>query len=93
MNEIGLMLILSRFRECLKPFSALSVFSRFANISLEKREQVDLLLFSFWCIEAVSVLWLFLMVPWFSLQCVFVVFPKQFIYFFQSVKALIEIWV
>ena len=44
---------------------------------MRKRELAALLWLSSWCLVAVSVLWLFLMVPWVGLQCVIVVFPHH----------------
>ena len=38
---------------------------------------VALLLLSYRCIVTINVLWLFLTVPWDSLQCVVVVFPDN----------------
>ena len=51
----------------------------FAIILLEKRELVALLSLSSWCL--VIVVWLFLGVPWVSLQFVIVVFPDYTHYF------------
>ena len=53
----------------------LYVPSSFAIILMGKRELVDLLSLSSWCI--VVVVWLFLAVPWASLQFVIVVFPDH----------------
>ena len=50
----------------------LYVPSSFAIILMGKRELVDLLSLSSWCL--VIVVWLFLAVPWVCLQCVIVVF-------------------
>ena len=48
--------------------------SSFAIILKRKRKLVALLLLSFGCLVTVKVLWLFLTVPWVSLQFVSVVF-------------------
>ena len=53
----------------------LYVHSSFAIILMGKREVVALLSLSSWCI--VSVVWLFLMVPWVYLQFMIVVFPDH----------------
>ena len=53
----------------------LYVPSTFANILMEKRELVALLSLSSWCL--MIVVWLFLAVPWVSLQFVIVVFPDH----------------
>ena len=47
----------------------------FAILLMGQRELIDLLLLSSWCLVTVSILWLFLTVPWVGLQCVIVVFP------------------
>ena len=52
--------------------------SSFATILMEKRELVALLSLSSWCL--VIVVWLFLAVPWVSLQFVVVVFPDHTIF-------------
>ena len=49
----------------------------FAIILKRKRKLVALLLLSYRCIDTVNLLWLFLAVPWFRLQCVIVVFPDH----------------
>ena len=51
-----------------------NVFSRFVIISLRKRELVDLIELSSCYHVAVNALFLFLAVPWFSLQFVIVAF-------------------
>ena len=51
------------------------VHSGFAIILMGKRELVDLLGLSSWCL--VIVVWLFLAVPWVCLQFVIVVFPDH----------------
>ena len=53
----------------------LYVPSSFAIILMGKRELVDLLSLSSWCL--VIVVWLFLGVPWVSLQFVIVVCPDH----------------
>ena len=55
----------------------LYVHSNFANVLTRKRKLVALLLLSHRCIVTISVLWLFLTVPWVGLQCVIVVFPEH----------------
>ena len=51
------------------------VNSSFAIILMRNRELTALLSLSFWCL--VSVMWLFLAVPWVCLQFVIVVFPDH----------------
>ena len=58
-------------------YALLCVLSSFAIILKRKRELVALLLLSNGCLVIVNVLWLFLRVPWVSLQCVIVVFPDH----------------
>ena len=58
-------------------YALLYVLSSFAIILSRKSELVGLLLLSFGCLVTVNVLWLFLTVLWFGLQCVIVVFPDQ----------------
>ena len=53
----------------------LYVPSSFAIILMGKRELVALLSLSSWCL--VIVMWVFLAVPWVSLQFVIVVFPDH----------------
>ena len=53
----------------------LYVPSSFAIILMGKRELVDLLSLSSWCL--MMVVWLFLAVPWVCLQFVIVVFPDH----------------
>ena len=64
---------------CLSLFSyaLLRVHINFAIILKRRRKLVALLLLSYRCIVTISVLWLFLTVPWVGLQCVIVVFPDQ----------------
>ena len=60
----------------------LYINSSFAIILVGKRELVILLSLSSWCL--VSVVWLFLAVPWVCLQFVIVVFPDHtHLLFFQ----------
>ena len=59
--------------------------SSFAIIFTRKRELIALLLLSFGCLATVNVLWLFLAVPWVSLQYVIVIFPN-ITHFFKLVK-------
>ena len=49
----------------------------FAIILTRKRELVALLQLYSCCLVTFNFLWLFLTVPWVSLQCVIVVFPKH----------------
>ena len=56
-------------------YALLSDLSSFAIILTRKRELAVMLLLS--CLVNVSVLWLFLTVPWVGLQCVLVVFPDH----------------
>ena len=53
----------------------LYVPSSFAIVLMGKRELVALLGLSSWCL--VIVVWLFLAVPWVSLQFVIVIFPEH----------------
>ena len=53
----------------------LYVHSSFAIIFMVKRELVDLLSLSSWCL--VIVVWFFLAVQWFCLKFVIVVFPDH----------------
>ena len=57
----------------------LYVNSSFAIILMGRRELVALLSLSYWCL--MIVVWLFLAVPWISLQLVIVVFPDHTHYF------------
>ena len=59
---------------CLFCYAVLCAVSSFAIILMKKRELVALLVTSL-CLVNVSVLWLFLTVPWVGLQCVIVAFP------------------
>ena len=63
----------------------LYVPSSFAIILMGKRELVALLGLSSWCF--VTVVWLFLAVPWVCLQFVIVVFPDHTHYFWSTVIA------
>ena len=59
-------------------YALLSVHSSFAIILKRKRKLIALLLLSYRCIVSIiNVLWLFIMVLWFGLQCVIVVFPDH----------------
>ena len=42
-----------------------------------EKEDIALLWMSSWCLLTVSVLWLFLTVPWVGMQCVIVAFPDH----------------
>ena len=53
------------------------VISSFAIILMGRRVMVVLLCLSSWCLVIVIVLWLFLVVPLYGLQCVIVVFPAH----------------
>ena len=55
-------------------YALLCVHSSFAIILKRKRKLVALLLLSYRCIVTISVLWVFLTMPWVGLQCVIVVF-------------------
>ena len=64
------------FRNCaMLCCTFLYVPSSFASILMGKREVIALLSLSSWCL--VIVVWLFLVVPWVSLQFVIVVFPDH----------------
>ena len=65
-------------------YALLCVHSSFAVILKRKRKLVALLLLSYRRIVATNVLWLFLTVPWVSLQCVVVVFPDHTHLFFDE---------
>ena len=54
-------------------YALLNVLSSFAIILIRQRELVALLLLSSCCLVTLSVLWLFLVVPWVGLQWVIVV--------------------
>ena len=56
-------------------YTFLYVPSSFATILMGKRELVALLSLSSWCL--MTVVWLFLAVPWVSLQFVILVFPDH----------------
>ena len=58
-------------------YALLSVHYYFAITLKRKRKLVALLLLSYRCIITINVLWLFLTVPWVSLQYVIVVFPDH----------------
>ena len=58
-------------------YALLSDLSSFPIILTGKRELVVLLWLSSQCYVTVSVLWMFLMMPWFGLQCVIVIFPDH----------------
>ena len=58
-------------------YALLCVHSSFAIILKRKRKQNTLLLLSYRRIATMNVLWLFLMLPWFGLQCVTLVFPDH----------------
>ena len=60
---------------CMILCTLLYVHSSFAIILLGKRGLVALLGLSFWCL--VTVVWLFLEVPWICLQFVIVVLPDH----------------
>ena len=51
--------------------------SSFAIIFKRKKKLVTLLLLVYRCIVTISVVWLFLTVPWVGLQCVIGVFPNH----------------
>ena len=58
-------------------YALLCAHSSFAIILKRKRKLVALLLLSYRYIVTLSVLWLFLTVPWVGLQYVIVVFPDH----------------
>ena len=55
----------------------LCVHSSFAINLKRKRNLVALLLLSYRCVVTITVLWLFLTLPWVGLQCMIVVFPDH----------------
>ena len=63
------------FCNCSMFWCTFYIHSSFAIILMGKRELVALLGLSSWCL--VIVVWLFLAVPWVSLQFVIVVFPDH----------------
>ena len=64
------------------------VHSSFAIILMGKRELVDLLSLSSWCL--LSVVWLFLAVPWVCLQFVIVVFACVLSFFLYILPDLLS---
>ena len=58
-------------------YALLCVHSIFAIILKRKRKLVALLVSSYRCFVTITVLWLFLAVPWVGLQCEIVVFPHH----------------
>ena len=54
---------------------------------------VVLLLLSYRCIVTITVLWLYLAVPWVGLQCVIVVFPDHIHFFFIYKSCFILVYV
>ena len=56
-------------------YALLYVRSGFANILMEKREMSALLSLSSWCL--VTIVWLFLAVPWVCLQFVIAIFTDH----------------
>ena len=62
--------------------------SSFAIILMGKRELVALLSLSAWCL--VSVVWLFLVVPWVCLQFMNLVFPDHTHLLFFRVSQLVQ---
>ena len=58
-------------------YALLCVHSSFAIILKMKKKLFALLILSYRCIVTINVLWLFLTVPWFRLQCVNVVFSDH----------------
>ena len=58
-------------------YALLCVLTSFAIIVKRKNKLVALLLLSYKCIVTIIVLWLFLTMPWFGLQCVIMVFSDH----------------
>ena len=58
-------------------YALFCVHSNFAIILKRKRKLVALLSLSYMCIVTITVLWLFLTVPWIGLQCVILVIPDH----------------
>ena len=58
-------------------YAVLCDLSSFTITLMGKKDLLALLRLTFKCRVAVSVLWLFLAVPWVSLQCVIVFFPDH----------------
>ena len=73
-------------------YTVLSVLSSFEIISPRKRELVALLYLFPRCHVAVSVLCLFLTVPWVGLQCVSVAFLGHTYFFFLKTRAKAKIF-
>ena len=58
-------------------YALLCILSRFAIILKRKRKLVAMLSLSYRCIITINVMWLFLTVPWVSLQYVIVVYSDH----------------
>ena len=58
-------------------YALLCDHSSFTIILKSKRKLVAFVLLSYRCIVTITVLWLFLTMPWVDLQCVIVVFPDH----------------
>ena len=58
-------------------YTLLCVHFSLAIILKRTRKLVALLVLSYRCNVTINVLWLFLTVPWFGLQCVIVIFPDH----------------
>ena len=67
------------------------VVSSLTIILTRKRKLVALLKLSSWCLVTVSVLWLFLKIPWIGLLCVIVVFTDHthFLLYFDCFLAVV----
>ena len=63
-------------------YALLCVHFSFAIILKRKRKLIALLVLSYRCIVTITILWLFLTVPWVGLQCVIVVIPGHTRLFF-----------
>ena len=73
-------------------YAVLSVLTSFEIILIEKKELVVLLRLHSWCLEPVSVLWLFPTVPWVGLWRVIVVFPNHTHYLYDHLNKSRHLW-
>ena len=71
-------------------YALLCVHFRFAIILKRKRKLVALLFLSYRCIVTITVLWLFLTVPWVGLQYMVVVFPDHTHFFLVLERILLS---
>ena len=67
-------------------YASLCAHSSFAIILKRKKKLYVLLVLSYRCIVTINVLWLFLTVPWYCLQCVIVVYPDHIHFCFVETR-------